>query len=99
MVAALIGLVFPAFTRYSLDPGGAMDLEVIDNPDKARVEILADGELAGVVLYYLRGDESAFTHPQTDDRFRGEGIGGRHVRASHDAGRAQHLPVLPHCPV
>ena len=51
-----------------------MDLEVADNPDKARFEIVADGELAGFVQYHLRGDEIAFTHTQTDDRFRGQGI-------------------------
>ena len=61
-----------------------MDLEFVDNPDKARFEILADGELAGFVLYYLRGDEIAFTHTQTDDPFRGQGIAVLPVRAELD---------------
>ena len=77
---------------------GAMDLEVADNPDKARFEILADGELAGFVLYHLRGDEIAFTHTETDDRFRGQGIAGHLVQASLDAARERHLKVLPYCP-
>ena len=75
-----------------------MDLEVADNPDKERFEILADGELAGFVQYHLRGDEIAFTHTQTDDRFRGQGITGRLVRSSLDAARERHLMVLPYCP-
>lgn len=75
-----------------------MDLEVSDNPHKARFEILADGELAGFALYYLRGDEIAFTHTQTDDRFRGHGLGGRLAQASLDAARERHLAVLPYCP-
>ena len=75
-----------------------MDLEFVDNPDKARFEIFADGELAGFVLYYLRGDEIAFTHTQTDDRFRGQGIAGRLVQSSLDAVRERHLTVLPYCP-
>jgi predicted GNAT family acetyltransferase len=75
-----------------------MDLEVADNPDKARFEIVADGELAGFVQYHLRGDEIAFTHTQTDDRFRGQGIAGRLVQSSLDAAREQHLTVLPYCP-
>ena len=75
-----------------------MDLKVVDNPDKARFEILADGELAGFVLYYLRGGEIEFTHTQTDDRFRGHGLGGRLVRESLDQARARHLVVLPYCP-
>jgi predicted GNAT family acetyltransferase len=75
-----------------------MDVEVRDNPKKARFEIIADGELAGFVLYYLRGDEIAFTHTQTDDRFRGHGLGGRLAQASLDAARERHLAVLPYCP-
>ena len=75
-----------------------MDVEVIDNPGKARFEIIADGELAGFVLYHLRGDENAFTHTQTDDRFRGHGLGGRLVQAALDAARERHLAVLPYCP-
>jgi predicted GNAT family acetyltransferase len=75
-----------------------MDLEVTDNPDKARFEILADGELAGFVLYYLRGNEIAFTHTETDDRFRGHGLASHLVQASLDAARVRHLAVLPYCP-
>ena len=75
-----------------------MDLEVADNPDKERFEILADGELAGFVQYHLRGDEIAFTHTQTDDRFRGQGIAARLVQSSLDAARRRHLTVLPYCP-
>ena len=75
-----------------------MDVEVADNPDKARFEILADGELAGFVQYHLRGNEIAFTHTETDARFRGHGLGGRLVRESLDQARARHLVVLPYCP-
>lgn len=75
-----------------------MDLEVADNPDKERFEILADGELAGFVQYHLRGDEIAFTHTQTDDLFRGQGIASRLVQSSLDAARERHLTVLPYCP-
>ena len=75
-----------------------MDVEVTDNPDKARFEIVADGELAGFVQYHLRDGEIAFTHTQTDDRFRGHGLGGRLVRESLDQARARHLVVLPYCP-
>ena len=65
-----------------------MDVEVTDNPDKARFEILADGDLAGFAQYHLRDGVIAFTHTQTDDRFRGHGLGGRLVQASLDAARA-----------
>ena len=75
-----------------------MDVEVADNPDKARFEILADGELAGFVLYHLRGDEIALTHTETDDRFRGHGLASQLVRTALDQARARHLAVLPYCP-
>ena len=106
-IAALIGLLYPAFTHYqgrpagsrdSLITGGAMDVEVTDNPDKARFEIVADGELAGFAQYHLRDAEIAFTHTQTNDRFRGYGLGGRLVQASLDEARARRLLVLPYCP-
>ena len=75
-----------------------MELKVTDNPGESRFEIRADGELAGFVLYHLRGNEIAFTHTETDDRFRGHGLGSRLVRASLDDARARHLVVLPYCP-
>ena len=75
-----------------------MDLQVADNPDEARFEIRADGVLAGFVQYELSGNEIAFTHTQTDDRFRGQGLGGRLVQAALDVARDRHLAVLPYCP-
>ena len=57
-----------------------MDVEVADNPDKARFEIVADGELAGFLQYHLRDGVIAFTHTETDDRFRGHGLGSQLVR-------------------
>ena len=75
-----------------------MDIEVTDNPNKARFEIAVDGELAGFVLYHLRGNQIAFTHTETDDRFRGHGLAGQLVREALDAARERHLTVLPYCP-
>lgn len=75
-----------------------MNLEVADNPDKARFEILADGVLAGFAQYHLNGDVIAFTHTQTDDRFRGHGLASHLVQSSLDAARERHLEVLPYCP-
>lgn len=75
-----------------------MDVEVTDNPDKARFEIVADGELAGFVQYHLRDGVIAFTHTEVDERFRGHGLAGRLAEASLDAARARHLAVLPYCP-
>ena len=75
-----------------------MDLQVADHPDSGRFEIRADGELAGFIQYHLHGNEIAFTHTETDDRFRGHGIGGYLVRSSLDGVRERNLAVLPYCP-
>jgi uncharacterized protein len=75
-----------------------MDLEVVDNPDKERFEIRADGEIAGFVDYSLRDSEIAFLHAETDNRFRGQGVAGHLVQSSLDSARERHLAVLPYCP-
>jgi predicted GNAT family acetyltransferase len=75
-----------------------MELQVADNPEQARYEIRADGELAGFVQYHLRDGVIAFLHTETDPRFRGQGLAGRLVQSSLDAARERHLAVLPYCP-
>ena len=75
-----------------------MELQVADNPEQARYEIRADGELAGFVTYHLRDGVIAFLHTETDPRFRGQGVAGRLIRSSLEAARERHLGVLPYCP-
>jgi len=75
-----------------------MELQVTDVPGEQRFEIRADGELAGVVVYHMRGSAIAFLHTETEDRFRGHGVASHLVRSSLDAARERHLSVLPYCP-
>ena len=75
-----------------------MDLQVTDNQAQSRFEIRADGELAGFVQYDVRDDEIAFTHTETDDRFRGHGIAGRLVQSALETARERNLMVSPYCP-
>jgi predicted GNAT family acetyltransferase len=75
-----------------------MELEVADNPEQARYEIRADGELAGFIQYHLRDGVIAFLHTETDPRFRGHGVAATLVRSSLDSARDRHLAVLPYCP-
>jgi uncharacterized protein len=75
-----------------------MDLQVTDVPDEQRFEIRADGELAGVVVYHMRGSQIAFLHTETEDQFRGHGVASRLIRSSLDAARERNLSVLPYCP-
>jgi predicted GNAT family acetyltransferase len=75
-----------------------MDLQVTDNQAQSRFEIRADGELAGFVQYEAGEKEIAFTHTETDDRFRGHGLAGRLVQSALEAARDWNLEVLPYCP-
>ena len=75
-----------------------MELQVVDNQDRARFEIIADGEVAGFVDYHLRDGEIALLHAETDRRFRDHGIAGRLVQDTLDSARERHLAVLPYCP-
>ena len=75
-----------------------MELQVADNPEQARYEIRADGELAGFVQYHLRDGVIAFLHTETDPRFRGHGVAGRLIQSSLEAAQERHLGVLPYCP-
>jgi uncharacterized protein len=75
-----------------------MELQVTDVPDEQRFEIRADGELAGVIMYHMRGATIAFLHTETEERFRGQGVAGLLVQSSLDWARARHLSVLPYCP-
>ena len=56
------------------------------------------GELAGFVLYHLRGSEIASPVPRPTTGYRGHGLGGHLVQASLDAARERRLAVLPYCP-
>jgi hypothetical protein len=78
--------------------GEAVEPSVTDNAEQARFEIRHDGELAGFAQYHRRGDEIAFTHTETDRRFRGHGLAARLVSAALDNAREQDLAVLPYCP-
>jgi len=73
-------------------------IEVADNPAENRYEIRVDGELAGFAQYRQRPAGLAFTHTEIDDRFEGQGLGGRLVSFALDDARSRGLAVLPFCP-
>lgn len=75
-----------------------MDIEIIDNPEASRYEIHVGGERAGFTEYHLHGNEIAFIHTEIDDRFGGQGLGGKLARGALDAVGERGLDVLPYCP-
>ncbi len=74
------------------------DVTVADAPAAERYEIRSGGELAGFVTYRLRPGLIAFVHTEIDERFEGQGLGGRLVSFALDDARARGLDVLPFCP-
>jgi predicted GNAT family acetyltransferase len=74
------------------------DPQVLDVAEWSRLEIHADGKLAGFVAYRLEPGRITFTHTQIDEGFEGRGLGSRLVRGALDAARARGLAVLPECP-
>ena len=73
-------------------------IEVSDDRERERYVIAVDGEPAGFAEYRDRGPALAFVHTEIDDRFEGQGLGGRLVSAALDDVRARGLMVLPFCP-
>ncbi len=75
-----------------------MAVEVRDNPDEARYEIRADGELAGFAQYRLGGAQITFFHTEIHPEFEGAGLGSQLAREALDDARARGLSVVPVCP-
>ena len=73
-------------------------IEVADNPEERRYEIRVGGELAGFTQYRQQPSDLAFIHTEIDDRFEGQGLGGKLVAFALDDARSRGLAVLPICP-
>jgi uncharacterized protein len=73
-------------------------IEVVDNANESRYEVRVDGELAGFAQYRQRPAALAFVHTEIDDRFEGQGLGGKLVSHALDDARKRSLAVLPICP-
>lgn len=73
------------------------DAEIIDNQNRSRLEIHADGALAELV-YRTRSDRLVLVHTEVPDDLGGHGLGGQLVRAAVAKAAAGGLTVVPLCP-
>jgi uncharacterized protein len=80
------------------DAANGPKIEVADDRDGERYVISVDGKPAGFAQYRDRGELIAFVHTEIDDRFEGQGLGGRLISHALDDARARGLAVLPFCP-
>ena len=75
-----------------------MDVQVRDDPDRSRFEILVDGEPAGLAAYRLRDGRVVVTHSEIDPAYRGRGLAGQLAGQTLDLIRARGQKVVPLCP-
>jgi uncharacterized protein len=75
-----------------------METAVVNDPDRERYVVTADGAEAGFAQYRERPALIAFTHTEVDPTYEGQGLGSTLIRAALDDARARGLSVLPFCP-
>lgn len=73
------------------------DLEVINNVEKSRFEILVAGKRA-VTEYIDQGHMIVFSHTEVPAGLEGKGIGSKLVSTGLNFAREQEKTVMPLCP-
>lgn len=73
-------------------------IEMIDNEPDEQLEVLVDGELAGLAEYQRKRGIIAFMHTETRPEFKGQGYARKLIEHALDQAREQELWVLPFCP-
>ena len=74
------------------------DVEIRNNEDAGRYELLVGGALASIVAYQLVGeDRVVLPHTETSPSFQGRGLAAQVVQAALDDARATGRQVVPAC--
>ncbi len=73
-------------------------MEVRDNPDELRYELVDDGEVVGEIRYRRDPDRIVLVHTEVSPALEGHGLASRLVAGALDDIRAQGLRVVPICP-
>jgi predicted GNAT family acetyltransferase len=74
-----------------------MAVEVKNNEDASRYELLVDGERVGVAEYQVSGDRVVMPHTVVDPRHRGRGLAAVLVREALEDLRESGRTVVPVC--
>jgi predicted GNAT family acetyltransferase len=72
-------------------------IEVRNAPERSRYEILVDGTSAGFTHYQPYEGSLIFDHTVIKEKFAGQGLASKLVRATLDDVRAQQLRIVPLC--
>jgi uncharacterized protein len=73
-------------------------IEIRDNKQRSRYELLEDGALAGFVHYNMRGGRLILVHTEIHEEFGGRGLATQLIRGALDDARRRNLRVVPICP-
>jgi predicted GNAT family acetyltransferase len=72
-------------------------LDIQNNPDESRFELVIDGEMA-IVEYMIAGKNIIFTHTEVPPQFEGKGIGNRLAKYVLDYAQQHGYKVQALCP-
>ena len=74
-----------------------MALEVRNNPERSRYELLIDGDLAGIADYVVLDERVVVPHTEIEHRRRGQGLGAVLVQHALEDLRSSGRTVVPQC--
>ncbi len=74
-----------------------MQIEVRDDGEAGRYEVLVDGQVAGYADREVRDGRMVLPHTVVSPAVRGQGLAAAMVRRALDDARAQGLTVAPAC--
>lgn len=78
--------------------GMSENVELRDNPDESRYELVVDGTVIGVCEYNRRDGRIDLLHTEIDDGYEGHGYASRLIQFALDDARSSATPVMPYCP-
>lgn len=74
-------------------------VEVVDNADERRYDLLVDGALGGMIVYRDRGEGvRELVHTEVKPELGGRGLAAVVAKAALDDIRARGWKVIPSCP-
>jgi predicted GNAT family acetyltransferase len=74
-----------------------MAIEIRNNHERSRYELLIDDELVGIADYHVVGDVVVFPHTEIERSRQGQGLGEQLVQYALDDVRAINRSVEPRC--
>jgi len=73
-------------------------IEVRDNSDESRYEVLLDGQPVGFAYYRPEPGMVVFTHTEVEPEAEGKGVASSLIRWALDDVRRRGLSAVPLCP-